>query len=319
MALNLFYRPKLEELTLKKFSKLKTYDYRKSNQTEEQLIINEKRRRHQAYMKMDYFLTGSTYFDFFSSDTFKIVKYSKYFAEVSAKENVNSDCLLLPIVNSQLEIAEILKEHNFSKRTVSRLLSQVTPKRKTTPEMERNYARYNLVKKLPFSFGFNRSLLKKLLSKKKISYSTEMYNFFENVAENSLTRFKTPVITPEILFISMMEARTKNMGRVIRKILQTDANWYLLRYKLIKRIHAQEVSIRTEVELNQQYFAYLLKINLSEIQFDRLIESGLLSLGVEVFRSNIITEVLALNLFDTLEVDIRRSIKATSKRKYTRK
>lgn len=320
MTLNLFPRPKLEDLKLKKSSKLKTHDYRNSNKNNEQLIAYEKRRRHQVYMKMDYFLAGSTYFDFLSLDTFQIVKYSKYLAQIqtyNSTKQVSTEQLLLPIIMSELELSDILKDYHFSEKAVLKLLRKLSSTSNVNPETKRAHLFYKLVKGVPFSFGLNKSLLNDLKVAKNPSFSREMHAFFETVADNALTRFKTPVITPEILFITMMEARTKNVGRVIRKILQTDANWYLLRYKLIKRVHAQEVSIRTEVELNEQYFAYLLKLNLSEIEFNRLIESELLSLGVEVFRNKIVTEMLNLNLFDALEADIHKSIRATNKRTYS--
>ena len=42
-------------------------------------IIFEKRRRHQAYITTDYLLGFLTYFDFFSRDTFQIIKNSIFF------------------------------------------------------------------------------------------------------------------------------------------------------------------------------------------------------------------------------------------------
>jgi len=37
-------------------------------------IVIEKRKRYQTYMALDYILSAVTYFDFFSYDTFQIVK-----------------------------------------------------------------------------------------------------------------------------------------------------------------------------------------------------------------------------------------------------
>ena len=97
----------------------------------------------------------------------------------------------------------------------------------------------------------------------------------------------------------------------------TETNWYLLRYQLIKRIHLQELKIRTEIPKSQQYFAYLLKLNLSEFEFNRLIERNLLNVGVSSFRSQLVTHILHLNIFNLLEKDIATSIRINNVRKYS--
>jgi hypothetical protein len=69
-------------------------DSLESQRTTSEKIIIEKRRRNQAYMALDYLLSAITYFDFFSSDAFKIVKNAKYLAQICNK-NVTSELLLL--------------------------------------------------------------------------------------------------------------------------------------------------------------------------------------------------------------------------------
>jgi hypothetical protein len=88
----------------------------------------------------------------------------------------------------------------------------------------------------------NFSFFKNVFFNFEVRNSYELNLLFEKSAENSLTRFKTPVITPEILFITMMEEKHTKVGKIIQKFLKTDTNWYLLRYKLIKMIHYQETS-----------------------------------------------------------------------------
>ena len=58
-------------------------------------ILIEKRKRHQTYLALDYFLSAVTYFDFFSLDTFNIVKNAKQLAQICNK-TVTSEFLILP-------------------------------------------------------------------------------------------------------------------------------------------------------------------------------------------------------------------------------
>jgi hypothetical protein len=115
----------------------------------------------------------------------------------------------------------------------------------------------------------------------------------------------------------MMEQNSNRIGKFVKKFLLNDTEWYLLRYKLIKRIHIHESMIRSEVPSNQQYFAYLLKTQLPDIEFSRLIESEYLPVGVSVFRNTLITEILKIDLSETLDKDIHKSIKISSKRIYS--
>jgi hypothetical protein len=291
-------------------SNTSSYDYRNLNKTPEEQIELEKRRRHQIYMLLDYVLSVVTYFDFFSHDTFLIAKRAKYWAAAGKRPFVTGEFLLLPFLNSEFEFSSILKEYDLNENKIFNLIKIANKIPKPSFWEETNFYFYNLFEKR-FDIFLNP------LITKNIEYSYETRVIFEKAAENALTRFKTPVITPEILFITMMEQKTAKVSKLIKRFFPEETGWYLFRYRLIKRIHCQEVSIRTQVEKNEQYFAYLLKINLSEYEFDRLIEMDLLSLGVTTFRNKLIRQLLTLNLFDLLEKDIQKSIKVTNIRKYS--
>ena len=72
-----------------------------------------------------------------------------------------------------------------------------------------------------------------------------------------------------------MEEKNSKIGKKIRKILYDETSWYLLRYKLLKRLYNQEVNVRSQVIKNQQFFAYLLKTQISESNFEKLIQEDL--------------------------------------------
>lgn len=289
-----------------------SYDYTSLTETVEQQIDLEKRRRHQIYMLLDYTLSMVTYFDFFSHDTFTIIKRSKYLAQASKRNSVTSEFLLIPFLDSEFEFSMLLNEYNLNELEIGKLISSLNKIPKRSFSEKKDYFFYKLFKKIGnFSF-FDKSLITK-----KIKYGYETNRIFEKAAENALTRFKTPVVTPEILFITMMEEKNTKVSKLIKKFFIEETSWYLLRYKLIKRIHFQEVRIRAEVSKNEQYFAYLLKINLSELEFNCLIETNLLTLAVSTFRNKLITKMLTLNLFDLLEKDIYKSMQVTNTRVYS--
>lgn len=268
-------------------------------------IAQEKRKRNQAYFALNHFLSFSSYFDFFSHDTFQIAKHAKYLAQSIQLKEVPSEFLLIPFLEINSEISIILQEYGFTCAKF-RCLTQKYIRAKGFASEEKRWFAF----RLPF-------FRKKARLKKSICFSFEVNLIFEKAAENALARFKTPVITPEILFITIMEEKSYTAGGYIASLVSNQMEWYLLRYKLIKRIYSHELNIRSQLKKNEQYFAYLLKTQLPEIEFDRLIENELLPLGILFFRNNLIHRVISTNLIECLENETYKSIKATSTRKYS--
>ena len=289
-------------------STLRSYDYTDFTKTYDEKIELEKRRRHQVYSLLDYVLSVLTYFDFFSQDAFLIIKRSKNLAQACRLKQLTSEFLLFPFLDPDLEFFKFLKEYNLDEQEITRLITSVNKLPNLSFSQKKNYFFYKVL---------NFSFLKQSLVTKDISYSYDVNTLFEKAAENALTRFKTPVITPEILFITMMESKTNKISKLIKRFFKNETSWYLLRYKLIKQIHLQEINVRTEVSKNEQYFAYLLKTHLSEFEFNRIIDSKLLSLGVSSFRNKLIGKMLKINIFDLLKEDIYKSVKVTGTRTYS--
>jgi hypothetical protein len=263
----------------------------------------EKRRRHQAYISTDYVLGFLTYFDFFSRDTFQIVKNSIFFSQLLQKDNVTSEFILFACLDGKFEFSTMLNEYDIVQSSLISIIGT------SSNQTLKSSIRGNIWKG-PFKDSFNSK-------EKEMLYSTEMNQLFEKTIDNALNRFKTPVVTPEVLFITLMEEKTSRAGKIIKKILKTDASWYLLRYRLIKRLHSQEVLIRGEVTKNQHYFAYLMKTRFSEFDFNKLIKNDLLFTAVSFFRNSLMKDILKQNIFNMLKDEIFNSIKFTSKRKYS--
>jgi len=269
-------------------------------------ILIEKRKRHQAYISLNYILSFLTYFDFFSHDTFKIIIESKIFAALLNKKSVTSEFLLLPFFYFNNEFMKILKEYKFDQKQIFQLVSEFNIEKNQQSQKK----------------NFFDQILKKISSKdslknQNISYSYDFNFILEKASENGLTRFKTPVITPEILFITLMEEKKMKGSKIIGKFLSNETTWFIFRYKLLKRIHKHESAIRNDVKKNQQLFAYLLKTQLSEFEFNTLLETKSLDLGVSLFRNLIISQLLHLDLLNFLEEETYNSVKVTGRRIYS--
>lgn len=270
-------------------------------------INREIRKRHYTYTLLDYILSNSTYFDFFSLDTFQVLIHTKYVGSIclSTEKVIGSEFFLFSFLTLDLPIKKFLEDHNICSKEMGLLISSVNQLNSKA-----------LIDKKDFYF---RKIFKDFqLSKiKPLKYAHEVNLLLEKTAENALLRFKTPVITPEIFLITLMEEKNNKSGKLLKKLLKTESNWYLLRYKLIKRIHLQESEIKSKVKKNEHYFTYLLKICLSELEFNTLIEQNSLATGSSFFRNQVVYELLSLDFLKMLYQEIHNSLVNTAIRKYS--
>lgn len=300
---------KMEQLTL---DQIESHSYIDFSKPLDEKISLEKRRRYQAYMTLDYLVSVVSYFDFFSTDSFKIAKKAKDLAQFFQKKIVTSDFLLLPFFQTNSEIINLLEKYGVHEKE---LVETIYNSHKITNEIfsEKILSSFkNLVIKIDIPIFSELVIITK-----QTKYSFEINQIFEKAAENALTRFKTPVISSEILLITMLEAKKSTVGKLLKQCLKNDTNWYMLRYCLMKRLHMQELSIRTDVPKNHQYFAYLLKAHLPELQFDMLIEKDCLLPGILLFRNSMISDIIKVDLSKELKTDIVSSMKSTNTRKYS--
>lgn len=296
-------------------------------------IAAEKRRRYQAYKSLEYQLSNFTFFDFFSADAFDIIKNSKFLSQIYKQKQVTSELLFLPFFDSKFEISTILEEFGFNENfiqnfcfnleEISEQKSQV--KNKLTFLLQQNskninktnFQFVNVLAEVQKKFGFTNQVEES--SQKEIQFSYEANQLFEKSADNAMVRFKTPIISPEILFISLMEEKNFLIGKLIKKELLDETNWYLLRYKLLKKLYNQEVIIKSEIKKSHQFFAYLLKTQISEANFQKLIEKKALEKAVSLFRNYVIKDVLKSNFLENFDVETHASIMTGATRYYSKK
>jgi hypothetical protein len=296
-------KEKINPIELKKL--LKDLPLEKKN---EELNL-EKRRRSQAYKYLDYFLSKYTYFDYFSRDTFEIVKFSKYLAQINQKDHVTPDLLFLSFLNATLISGQLLQKYGFDEKFVQDFFS------KSKPDFYKKFLK--IFKNIQIFKNLSKFLQKeKFFIDQHIDYSYEVHQIFEKSAQNALSRFKTPLITPEILLITLMEDKNSSIGQMIEEKLIETTNWYIFRYKLLKYLYFQEINLRTNIPRNQHFFAYLLKMEISQNSFEKFQKKKSLSKVVSFFRNILISEVIANNFFENFQQETLFSIFTGPKRKY---
>jgi len=263
----------------------------------------EKRKRYQAYSALNYITSSISYFDFFSKDSFKIAKKSKYLSQLFNKTEITSEFLILPLLEINSEISKVLQIHSITFQTVQELIFLANKKKLDNSNFFQNFRKEILQKKVIFQ--------------KNLLYSYEINQIFEKACENALNRFKSPVITAEILLLTILEEKNSRGGKLLKKLLKTETEWFLLRYKILKKLHNQEVQIRSEISKNQHYFGYLLKTQLSDNEFEKLLHKRLLEESVSTFRNLLVIETLERNIFEILEDEVKISILASNTRRYS--
>lgn len=334
-------------------SNLQTHHYTDFNQFGDEKFFLEKRRRHQIYSFLDYSFAGTTPISFFSFDTIHFLEQAKQLAEAldRNKDVFGSEFLLLSFLYSDSKLTEILNYHQITEKKVEEEIDQKIQKKVNCQKkeffdllekMEDDITEMNsklvrgktsffqarkdtfLEALLPFQLSLS-SLSSKIFrdssetSNLSLNFGADVKKILRRATTNSFKRFKTPVITPEILFLTLMEYQKMEAGKIIMNCLPNSAKeteWHVLRYKLIKKIHYQESQVRAEKK-NIHFFAYLLKLNATESDFDQMIQNKVLSLAISTFRNKMVAELLRLDLFAFLEDDIRKESKVLKERNYS--
>ena len=292
----------------------------------EEAIVREKTKRNQAYSRLNYTLSGNTYFDYFSKDTFLIIEKALELIKKHNRYSLQTDILLLSFCLIDSEISVILKETGFTPLTLEKSIFPLEIElQKKQNKLQRSLVSFGKIlkekggiiwKKVKKGYRKIEPLLEKLyLIEKDESlrpqpkFSSELYSIFEICSEKAL-RYGTPVITPEILFLSILESE-QFVGGKIMKVILPEAMKLVLRYKLLKRVYFQELTLRELVPLNQHFFAYLLKTELKGKDFQRLIETKKLAEAVNHFRNKLLSTVIKTDIAAFLEDELFTNFRNT--------
>ena len=222
-------------------------------------IKNEKKRRHQIYSALEYLGSHKNKFDFFSYDLIKILKTAKNLTKRFGQKKVTTELLFLAFFNSNSELLKIFPKFNISVNKLEKLIYyayQVEGKQNNLTSI------FNVFQNISKDSKFENNLS---------DFNYEVITVFEKSIENAF-RFKTPVINPEILLLTLLEDNNLSSTAVLRNFLKSDLEWNLFRYEILKKLHNQETKIQGTLEKSLRYFAYLLKTELDDSQFEKLLE-----------------------------------------------
>jgi hypothetical protein len=267
-------------------------------------IKNEKKRRHQIYSALEYLDSHNNKFDFFSYDCIKILQTSKNLTKKFGQKKVTSELLLLSFFNSNSELLKFLTKFNISVTSLEKVISYAYG-------LEENSKNSKSILKFFQSFSNDNQSQPQILD-----FNYEVITILEKSIENSF-RFKTPIINSEILFLTLLEDKNLSTSPLLKTFLKTDLDWNLLRYEILKKLHNQETKIQGNLEKSLRYFAYLLKTELDDNQFEKLLEKDNFSSIILTYRDLVISKVLKIDIFNQLEKDIKLSIKINNKRNYS--
>ena len=122
----------------------------------------------------------------------------------------------------------------------------------------------------------------------KMDLAPEMIELFKTVIRLT-DNLKNPIITTEMILLAMMETKNSNAYKILKKLIPKKLNWYLLRFRLLKRVRLGQISICNLK--NQRFFGMLLQKEISDYRFHRLLEIGALDIAVELFRYELVEDL----------------------------
>ena len=171
-------------------------------------ITLEKRKRHQIYTTLNYLRPHKSKFDFFSSDTMTILKLGRELTKKFQQEKLTPEILLLTFFNSESDLTDILRKYNISFAKIKRYI--IYGHQLTDDILQEQFKqRQTKFGKLSFLKAVNTiqtTFKKKISITSSSSYNYDVKIILDRAIENAY-RFKTPVITPEILFLTILEEK----------------------------------------------------------------------------------------------------------------
>lgn len=123
----------------------------------------------------------------------------------------------------------------------------------------------------------------------KVDFAPELKKVFETLLK-STSKFKTPIMTTEMLLLAIMENPTSNAGKIMSHLIPSKTNWLLLRFRLLKRIREEQIAIGNLEEM--RYFGILLQREINDYQLHRLMETKNLEAATWIFRNETIGYVM---------------------------
>lgn len=247
----------------------------------------EKRKRSQAYMYMQSLFSQITFFDFFTKDALDILILAKKIALILEEKVITEDILILAFYFSEGEFSFFFKNENITSEII---LETYFLKNSTNIKTQNSILMILKDQLKNRKNSFTELFLSPDPIKQNLSFSPKLFFFLNKTLEIALEKYKTPVISSDVLLLSLLDS---SAGNKLKKLLNSPEQWYRLRFKILKNLYREEDIIKNQLSLNQQQFAYLAKIYLSQKIFGNAIETQKIDKAIEVFRYKIISNLLS--------------------------
>ena len=193
------------------------------------------------------------------------------------------------------------------------------------------------------------SLLPKFYKRKlpesiEIPLSDPITELLNEALISAVERFQTPIITTDIILLTLIEKVLEDLGPVpsgelfeenfvssppppasllITKWFEsvfhgdTKTELYLLRYELLMKIHKDESELKSQVPPEQHYFGYLLKTELPESTVQNLLENETFNSAVMEFRDNLMESSNKEDLQTRIYNDVLEKLLSNPERSYS--
>lgn len=285
-------------------------------ETRKQMKLSlEYRRRYQANNMLELILHLTSPYDFFTFDAFQILVSGKYIAENMDKGFVSTEFLLPGFFLLDLPAVTPLKHFAINYTLILDKIATLHQKKDNTHFLIKflRKKKHSIIYKIN-NFLKKNDFLKELFVDPIVydedisQFANEMEEYLVQCTINACDRFKTPVVSPEILLITLIEEKETNGGKIINEFFKNETHRQLLRYELIKMLHRQESMLKNRLPSHNILYAYLMKAHLSEKEYNKLIDSNLLDSAISVFRNTLISELVTLDYLDLLSLRVNKSI-----------
>lgn len=281
-------------------------DYIDVTKSIEEKIEFEKRRRESFYTALDFYSNSYSIYDYFTVDALKIIEEAYVLTSFLKRKRIKTDCLFLAFCSHEGTVSAILKKYGITKKEIEKILSLSVSVESTT--IKENF--FQRIQKKGLGSLFNPSM-PVFKEKEKIEFSKELERLLLLASENAIFEYKTPIISTEILFLTLIDEKIrKNLNQIFSFFKEEDEFiWFSIRYELLVCLYHDEIAIRTQIPSNEYQYAYFFKANCSELFFKKMLVSQRLSAVMEQFREELFALFLPLNFYDLLKEDIQRTIR----------
>lgn len=154
-------------------------------------------------------------------------------------------------------------------------------------------------------FFFSKSL-------KQITFSFNSFSFFEQAMKLASEKYKTPIITTDILTLSLLDS--SKVQSINKRIANMPSALEEVKYTLIRSLYDNELAIKEENAKNLHYFCYLLKVVSSEQLFHKvarkedLLLTGNLSLKALSIRDFLVKKMVRAKFLKLIENEVIKTV-----------